>query len=80
MNNTIRFFIALALFSVTISGCRSAVATTTDNAALVQRAKGALFEVENLQIGCTAPDIVAKDTDGNAMKLSEYRGKVILLP
>ncbi len=30
MNNTIRFFIALALFSLTVSGCRSAVATTTE--------------------------------------------------
>ena len=56
-----------------------AAASTTDNAALQKRAKDALFEIEHLQIGCTAPDIVAKDTDGAAMKLSDYRGKVILL-
>lgn len=30
MNNTIRLFIALALFSLTASGCRSAIATTTE--------------------------------------------------
>lgn len=34
MNNTIRFFIALALFSLTVSGCRSAVATTTEVVAI----------------------------------------------
>lgn len=38
MNNTIRFFIALALFSVTISGCRSAVATTTEVVAIQSNA------------------------------------------
>jgi DMSO reductase family type II enzyme heme b subunit len=34
MNNTIRLFIALALFSLTASGCRSAVATTTEVVAI----------------------------------------------
>jgi len=55
------------------------VATVTDNEDLRQLAKDALFEIEHLQIGCVAPDIVAKDTEGLPCKLSDYRGKVVLL-
>ena len=38
MNNTIRFFIALALFTLTVSGCRSAIATTTEVVAIQAKA------------------------------------------
>ena len=38
MNNTIRFFIALALFSLTVTGCRNAVATTTEVVAIQAKA------------------------------------------
>lgn len=38
-----------------------------------------LFELRNLAIGCTAPDIVGNDLDGTKFKLSDYRGKVVLL-
>jgi hypothetical protein len=55
------------------------VATVAKDQDLVAQAKDQLFEIEHLQIGCTAPDIVAKDTDGVAFKLSDYRGKVVLL-
>jgi hypothetical protein len=55
------------------------VAQVTGDEGLRQQAKDALFEIEHLQVGCKAPDIVAKDTDGAEMKLSDYRGKVILL-
>ena len=55
------------------------VATVAKDQDLVAEAKNQLFEIENLQVGCTAPDIVAKDTDGVAFKLSDYRGKVVLL-
>jgi len=33
----------------------------------------------NLRVGKEAPDIVAKDLDGKEFKLSDYRGKVVLL-
>ena len=39
-------------------------------------AERALFEIRNLSIGCTVPDIVAEDLDGTEFKLSDYRGKV----
>ena len=38
-----------------------------------------LFEIEHLQVGCTAPDIAGVDVEGAAFKLSDYRGKVVLL-
>ncbi len=46
---------------------------------LVTRAKGAIFELENLSIGMIAPDIEAADLDGVQFKLSDYRGKVVML-
>lgn len=42
-------------------------------------AAGALFEAQHLSMGQSAPDIVGSDFDGREFKLSEYRGKVVLL-
>jgi hypothetical protein len=41
--------------------------------------KGAFFELENLQIGQVAPDIAGADLDGVDFKLSDYRGKVVMI-
>jgi hypothetical protein len=41
--------------------------------------EGNLYEQEHLQIGMVAPEIEGKDLDGVAFKLSDYRGKVLLL-
>jgi tetratricopeptide (TPR) repeat protein len=38
-----------------------------------------LFELRNLRVGKTAPDIEGEDLDGVKFKLSEYRGKVVVL-
>ncbi len=38
-----------------------------------------LFAIQNLKVGKTAPDIVAKDLDEVEFKLSDYRGKVVVL-
>ncbi len=43
------------------------------------RADSALFELEHLQIGMVAPDIEAEDIGGTTFKLSDYRGKVVVL-
>lgn len=40
---------------------------------------GNVFELKNLRIGMVAPDIVANDLDGVEFKLSDYRGKVVVL-
>ena len=38
-----------------------------------------LFEARNLVIGKTAPEIEGEDVEGKKFKLSEYRGKVVVL-
>ena len=47
--------------------------------ALKARLEGALFEQQHLQIGMSVPDIEGKDLDGVPFKLSDYKGKVVLL-
>jgi thiol-disulfide isomerase/thioredoxin len=42
-------------------------------------AKSSIFEIKNLSVGKTAPDIEGEDLDGVKFKLSDYRGKVVLL-
>lgn len=42
-------------------------------------AKNELFELRFLSIGKVAPDILGKDLDDKSFKLSDYRGKVVLL-
>jgi len=49
------------------------------NRPLSEMVEGELFEIRNLAIGKTAPDIQGDDLDGKAFKLSEYRGKVVVL-
>ncbi len=43
------------------------------------RAKSELYDFRHLGIGKVAPDIDGKDQDGTQFKLSDYRGKVVLL-
>ena len=43
------------------------------------RAKGELFEVRFLSVGKTAPEVEGEDQDGVKFKLSDYRGKVVLI-
>jgi hypothetical protein len=42
-------------------------------------AKGELFEIRNLAIGQPVPDIEGEDLDGVKFKLSDYKGKVVLI-
>lgn len=46
---------------------------------LAEAAKGELFELRNLARGKVAPEIEAEDIDGQTFKLSDYRGKVVVL-
>jgi len=41
--------------------------------------KGTIFEMRYLSIGKVAPDIAGEDLDGEEFKLSDYRGKVVVL-
>lgn len=38
-----------------------------------------LFEMTNLQVGCEAPEIEGKDAEGQPVKLSDYRGKHVIV-
>ncbi len=42
-------------------------------------AKSELYTLRNLSVGKVAPDVEAEDQDGKSFKLSDYRGKVVLL-
>jgi AhpC/TSA family len=42
-------------------------------------AKAELFEMRHLAVGKSAPDIAGKDSDEKEFKLSDYRGKVVVL-
>jgi hypothetical protein len=44
-----------------------------------ERAEGALFEMRHLQVGQVAPEIEGEDVEGKKFKLSDYRGKVVVL-
>ncbi|MBL7041512.1 MAG: redoxin domain-containing protein [Pirellulaceae bacterium] len=43
------------------------------------QAKAALYDIRHLSLGKLAPDIEGQDQDGRQFKLSDYRGKVVLL-
>lgn len=42
-------------------------------------AKATLFEVRNLRVGKVVPEIEGEDVDGVKFKISDYRGKVVML-
>ncbi|MDZ4289171.1 MAG: TlpA disulfide reductase family protein [Prosthecobacter sp.] len=46
---------------------------------LGDQASRMMFEMTNLAVGSQVPDIEGKDLDGNAFKLSDYRGKHVVL-
>jgi len=46
---------------------------------LADRIRAPRFEKEHLQVGMEAPDISGVDLDGKAFKLSDYRGKVVVV-
>lgn len=49
------------------------------DSAAAARAENYLYEIERLQIGMVAPDFEAVDEKGQSYKLSDYRGKVVVL-
>lgn len=50
-----------------------------DKRSLADIARGELFARRNLVVGKPAPDIEGRDHEGKSFRLSEYRGKVVLL-
>jgi hypothetical protein len=60
-------------------GLKKAEELASDNPELYDRIVAPRFEKERLQIGMEAPDIAGRDLDGAGFKLSDYRGKVVVL-
>ncbi len=52
---------------------------TTRRGTLGELAEASLFEARNLAVGKVVPDIEGVDLDGVEFKLSDYRGKVVML-
>ncbi|MBI3408160.1 MAG: TlpA family protein disulfide reductase [Planctomycetes bacterium] len=50
-----------------------------DETTLGKAAEKELFEIRHLGIGKIAPEIEGEDLDGKAMKLGDFRGKIVLL-
>jgi hypothetical protein len=50
-----------------------------DKAELMRVFDDALFKLKTLSLGKTAPEIEGEDLDGKKFKLSDYRGKVVVL-
>jgi hypothetical protein len=44
-----------------------------------ERAKSELYDIRNLSVGKTAPDVEGEDQDAKKFKLGDYKGKVVLL-
>jgi len=66
---------AIAKFDACLAEAEK-LAAGTDLAIKIQ---GPRFQAERLQIGMEVPDIEGQDLDGVAFKLSDYRGKVVVL-
>ena len=50
-----------------------------DGQTVAEKAEPELFGLRHLSVGSVAPDIEGQDQDGVKFKLSDYRGKVVLL-
>lgn len=48
-------------------------------ATLEDVARGDIFELESLRIGATAPEVAGVDMEGLPFRLSDYRGKTVML-
>ncbi len=46
---------------------------------VAQKVKAELFELRNLLVGKETPDIEGVDQDGKRFRLSDYKGRVVLL-
>jgi peroxiredoxin len=61
-----------------IERLRDVKKTYTDSE-YAKRVDGWLFELQHLQVGMKAPDIIGVDVNGKAVKLADYRGQVVVI-
>ncbi len=46
---------------------------------IAKKANELLFVIDHLQVGMTAPQTVGKDVDGKEIRLSDFRGRVVIM-
>ena len=61
-----------------VAGFRRVIKEFPDDS-IAEKSKGFIFEIEHLQIGMKAPDIVGTDAYGKEIRLSQYLGQVVVL-
>src|SRR5262249_29835727 len=69
----------IAIFVSAIVGCSKLKTTTAQAPAPIAPATSPAILTVGLQVGNLAPEIEGEDIDGKNFKLSDYRGKVVLL-
>ena len=62
-----------------ISMYNSIIDTPGMNERILKKSKAALYMLETFSIGCEAPEIIGTDHEDKEFKLSDYRGKVVLV-
>lgn len=62
-----------------LAGMLQSVIDNSDQSRMETVAKKELYDLQNLQVGMVAPEIDGKDFDDIPFKLSDYRGKVVML-
>jgi hypothetical protein len=67
------------LFEKVISDYSGKQDPGTDAEDLATQAKKQLYELRNLAIGKVAPEIEGEDVEGKKFKLSDHRGKIVVL-
>ena len=70
---------AEALFERTLKEFADLRPMGADLPSLGEQAEGLLFQLRNLSIGRVVPEIEGEDVDGEPLKLSDFRGKVVVL-
>jgi len=58
---------------------RESETTESSVASTIEQCRLRLFSLQHLMVGKPAPEIVGEDLSGVEFKLSDYRGKVVLL-
>ncbi len=73
--------LAIELYKETVDKYATSTWTNRfgEEISLGSEAQGKLFSLERLAIGQTAPDIEGNGVEGDHFRLSEYRGKVVVL-
>ena len=56
-----------------------AIAKDYPDADVAEEAAGYIYELDHLQIGMKAPEIVGLDASGKEIKLSQFKGRVVVL-